>query len=97
MCNQLVVADAEIHFQRHQESDALLSPPFHLGVAGMIPTARVERGPSEAARSASKGIVPATHFSHFLKISLGSVISPIETATNSHPLAPNSFSLVCIF
>ena len=35
--------------------------------------------------------------SHFLKISLGSVILPIGTATNSHPLAPNSFSLVCIF
>jgi hypothetical protein len=26
----------------------------------MIPTARVQRGPSEAARCASKGIVPAT-------------------------------------
>jgi hypothetical protein len=34
---------------------------------------------------------------HFLKISLGSVIFPIETATNSHPLDPNSFSIVCIF
>src|SRR5882762_6659259 len=63
----------------------------------MIPTARVGRAHSYRARSASKGIVPATPFSHFLKISLGSVISPIETATNSHPLAPNSFSLVCIF
>ena len=30
------------------------------GVAGMIPTARVQRGPSEAARCASTGIVPAT-------------------------------------
>ena len=29
-------------------------------VGGMIPTARVQRGPSEAARCASKGIVPAT-------------------------------------
>ena len=36
-------------------------------------------------------------FSHFLKINLGSVISPIETATNSHPLAPNPFSTVCTF
>ena len=33
--------------------------PFQ-GVAGMTPTARVQRGPSEAARCASKGIVPAT-------------------------------------
>ena len=39
----------------------------------------------------------ASPFPHFLKISLGSVILPIGTATNSHPLAPNSFSLVCIF
>src|SRR2546421_11429075 len=29
-------------------------------MAGMIPTARVQRGPSEAARCASTGIVPAT-------------------------------------
>ena len=29
------------------------------GVAGMIPTARVQRGHSHAARCASKGIVPA--------------------------------------
>jgi hypothetical protein len=28
---------------RYQESDALLSLPFYLGVAGMIPTARIER------------------------------------------------------
>src|SRR5512134_868488 len=35
------------------------------GVAGMIPTARVQRGPSEAARCASKGIVPATPSSLF--------------------------------
>jgi hypothetical protein len=34
---------------------------------------------------------------HFLKINLGSVIFPIDTATSSHPAAPNSFSLVCIF
>ncbi|MDP1769926.1 MAG: hypothetical protein Q8L74_14135 [Nitrospirota bacterium] len=39
--------------------------PVHLGVDGMIPTARVQRGPSEAARCASKGIAPSTplHFS----------------------------------
>ncbi len=38
------------------------------------------------------------HLNHyFLKISLGSVIFPIETATNSHPLAPNSFNFVCMF
>ena len=30
------------------------------GVAGMIPTARVQRGSSEAARCASTGIIPAT-------------------------------------
>ena len=30
------------------------------GVAGMIPTARVQRGLSQAARCASTGIVPAT-------------------------------------
>ncbi len=30
------------------------------GVGGMISTARVQRGPSEAARCASNGIVPAT-------------------------------------
>src|SRR6476660_1022994 len=77
--------------------DAELTLPFHLGVAGMIPTARVGRAHSYRARSASKWIVPAIPFSHFLKISLGSVIFPIETATNSHPPAPNSFSLVCIF
>ena len=34
---------------------------------------------------------------HFLKISLGSVMLPIGTATSYHPLAPNSFNLVCIF
>ena len=36
----------------------------------MIPTARVQRGPSEAARCASKGIVPATplHFSILLEM-----------------------------
>ena len=32
----------------------------HEGVDGMAPTARVQRGPSQAARCASKGIVPAT-------------------------------------
>ncbi len=31
----------------------------------MIPTARVQRGPSEAARCASKGIVPAIPTSFF--------------------------------
>ena len=35
-------------------------PYFSLGVAGMIPTARVERAHSDRARSVSKGIVPAT-------------------------------------
>ena len=34
--------------------------PFYYGVAGMIPIARVQRGPSEAARCASTGIVPVT-------------------------------------
>ncbi len=33
--------------------------PFQ-GVTGMIPTARVQRGPSKAARCTSKGIVPTT-------------------------------------
>jgi hypothetical protein len=36
----------------------------------MIPTARVQRGPSEAARCASTGIVPATPSSLFLSILL---------------------------
>jgi hypothetical protein len=30
------------------------------GVDGMVPTARVQRGSSETARCASKGIVPST-------------------------------------
>ncbi len=47
--------------------------------------------------SGSKGIAALTRTPYFLKIILGSVISPIETDTNSHPPAPNSFSLVCIF
>src|SRR6476660_3707077 len=42
-------------------------------------------------------IISLIPFSHFLKISLGSVIFPIETATSSHPFPPNSFSTVCIF
>ena len=40
--------------------EAQVYPYFSLGVAGMIPTARVERAHSYRARSASKGIVPAT-------------------------------------
>ena len=35
------------------------------GVAGIIPTARVQRGPSQAARCVSTGIVPATPASSF--------------------------------
>ena len=40
--------------------------PLPYGVAGMIPTARVQRGPSEAARCASTGIVlaPRPIFQH---------------------------------
>src|SRR5512144_853045 len=34
---------------------------------------------------------------YFLKISLGSVMLPMETDTSSQPLMPNSFSLVCMF
>src|SRR4026207_472264 len=34
-------------------------PFYFYGVAGMIPTARVQRGESATARCASKGIVPA--------------------------------------
>src|SRR4029079_16137638 len=34
--------------------------------------------------------------SYFLKISRGSVMFPMETATCSQPLMPNSFNLVCM-
>ena len=40
---------------------------LYKGLGGMIPTARVQRGPSEAARCASKGIVlptPSLLFQH---------------------------------
>src|SRR4026207_2468542 len=33
---------------------------------------------------------------YFLKINLGSVMLPMETATSSQPLMPNSFNLVCM-
>src|SRR4026209_1810435 len=33
---------------------------------------------------------------YFLKINLGSVMLPMETATSSQPLTPNSFNLVCM-
>src|SRR6185295_18867517 len=41
-----------------------------LGVAGMIPTARVQRGPSETARCASTAIIPTTPpiFQHPTKV-----------------------------
>jgi len=44
-----------------------------IGVGGMIPTARVQRGPSEAARCASTGIVPGTPLPFFSILPLVSV------------------------
>ena len=50
------------------------------GVAGMIPTARVQRGPSEAARCASTGTVPATpaHFQHPVLVEVGEPIVEVQ-------------------
>ena len=57
----------------------------------MIPTARVQRGPSEAARCASKGIVPATPSPFF------SILSEMESGHGLHGEMPRyGSSLPCI-
>jgi len=83
------------------KKDSLACSLSHPSEGACFGSAGPARVPFQPCRSCAlceqEGRVGAPDSLHFLKINLGSVIFPIETATNSHPLAPNSFSLICIF